>query len=339
MQFNKCAGGDGAWAQSDGGYAAFCAGSTENDLVAHEFNHLVSNPFLDDGQGTPGNGAQGEAGSLSEAMADFTGESFERYVTGTNDWLFWVRNGTTTRDLANPPAISQAGQPSPDRYLSPDFYTGTGDDEGEHINAGILNKASYLAVEGGSFNGYDITGIGFDKVEQIWYRALTTYFQPGETFNEAYVDNIRAATDLYSPSDVAEVTKALQAVEMHLSRNVAGDYNLNGYVDAADYTLWRNHLGETFPLTNRDPDALTLAVVDREDFDFWKTRYAAAHGGGGPAIVPEPTTLALVVVGMIVVGTLRVPQPRFSARRTLNELGVKGNREAARSGGSLRGSR
>ena len=32
-----------------------------------------------------------------------------------------------------------------------------------------------------------------------------------------------------------------------------GDYNGNGIVDAADYTVWRDHLGQTYALQNRDP--------------------------------------------------------------------------------------
>ena len=32
-----------------------------------------------------------------------------------------------------------------------------------------------------------------------------------------------------------------------------GDYNCNGIVDAADYTVWRDHLGQNYSLQNRDP--------------------------------------------------------------------------------------
>ena len=32
-----------------------------------------------------------------------------------------------------------------------------------------------------------------------------------------------------------------------------GDYNDNGIVDAADYTVWRDHLGQSFALSNEEP--------------------------------------------------------------------------------------
>jgi hypothetical protein len=80
---------------------------------------------------------------------------------------------------------------------------------------------------------------------------------------------------------------------------VPGDYNGDGRVNAADYTVWRNHLGETFTLTNVDPGATTPNVVDQEDYSFWKLRFGATSGSGGggggsgqlaTGAVPEPGT-------------------------------------------------
>ena len=68
--------------------------------------------------------------------------------------------------------------------------------------------------EGRAFNGCTITGIGLDKVEQILYRAMVTYYVPTETFNQAYIAIQRSAADLYSDVDCWQVKKALQAVEL-----------------------------------------------------------------------------------------------------------------------------
>ena len=43
---------------------------------------------------------------------------------------------------------------------------------------------------------------------------------PEEDFNDAYNAFLRATGDLYGSFEVAEMTKALQAVELHLSRPV-----------------------------------------------------------------------------------------------------------------------
>ena len=91
-----------------------------------------------------------------------------------------------------------------------------------------------------------------------------------------------------------------------LASGLPGDYNQNGVVDAADYTVWRDHLGQTFTLFNENMAAATPGLVDAEDYAFWKTHFGEASTGseaGGAAgagyqtvAVPEPALLALVLV-------------------------------------------
>ena len=136
--------------------------------------------------------------------------------TGSADWIIGTRNGISgLRNIADPPSAVH-NPPYPDRYHHPDFYRGNTsyDNGGNHINSSVPNKAACLTAVGGTFNGHTITGIGLAKVEQIWYRALTTYYADSETFNGAYFALRQAAADLYPAADVAELTKAPQAVEM-----------------------------------------------------------------------------------------------------------------------------
>jgi hypothetical protein len=80
---------------------------------------------------------------------------------------------------------------------------------------------------------------------------------------------------------------------------VGGDYNNDGFVDAADYTVWRNRLGENIILTNQNPAAATPGLVDLEDYAYWKSQYGQSAGGGASdfanAAVPEPSTWVLLV--------------------------------------------
>jgi hypothetical protein len=75
---------------------------------------------------------------------------------------------------------------------------------------------------------------------------------------------------------------------------LAGDFNNDGVVDAVDYTVWRNHLGE--------PDETSIFErgdgqngVDDADYLVWKDHYGdLASGSGGiiAAPVPEPPLAA-----------------------------------------------
>lgn len=212
--------------RGDSGYKT---GYAVPDVVGHEMFHFVEHhsglfpnyPPTQPGQFTPApyytDPALAEFGSLIEAMSDFFGEGFERYISGTNDWL--AGTGPTiapVRSMMNPSSIlDRQGRASADHVLSSNFYTPLGGDNFTYLNAGVVNKLSYLAVEGGYFNGLQIEGLGFDKVEQIWYRAVTEYFTPTETFAMAYDHFLLSANDLYGAGDAAKLELALRAVELN----------------------------------------------------------------------------------------------------------------------------
>jgi hypothetical protein len=79
---------------------------------------------------------------------------------------------------------------------------------------------------------------------------------------------------------------------------VAGDYNQNGVVDAADYVVWRKNVGGT-TLPNRGTGI--SGPVGTSDYDFWRSRFGATSGTGGgvAARVPEPSTLAILLLGCL----------------------------------------
>jgi hypothetical protein len=88
-----------------------------------------------------------------------------------------------------------------------------------------------------------------------------------------------------------------------ISAGVPGDYSGNGVVDAADYTIWRDRLGQTFQLAN-EGTGQTPGTVTPEDYAFWKSRFGMTAGAGSVLVVssnvPEPNT-ALLAIGMLFV--------------------------------------
>jgi hypothetical protein len=77
---------------------------------------------------------------------------------------------------------------------------------------------------------------------------------------------------------------------------IPGDYNQNGTVDAADYTVWRKNDGT------------------QAGYNAWRANFGALLPGSGVSVltaIPEPSALALVAVCSAVVG--RRTQRRFRA--------------------------
>jgi hypothetical protein len=97
--------------------------------------------------------------------------------------------------------------------------------------------------------------------------------------------------------------------ELLLESTVAGrpgDYNNDGLVDAADYTVWRDHFGTT-TLPNRDPGAVGL--VGQSDYLVWKTNFGTS-GTGSATAVPEPGSLFLILL----VALVGIPVGYFDGR-------------------------
>jgi len=88
-----------------------------------------------------------------------------------------------------------------------------------------------------------------------------------------------------------------------------GDFNNDGAVDAADYTVWRNNLGTSFDLGGKgDEGGASAHIVDLADYDLWKSNYGATFGSfaAGVANVPEPSSTLLCLIGLAAISRHRL---------------------------------
>ncbi|WDV54681.1 M4 family metallopeptidase [Streptomyces coeruleorubidus] len=185
---------------------------TSIDVAAHEMTHgLTSN--------TAGLNYSGESGGLNEATSDIFGATVE----------FFAKNSSDVGDYLIGEEIDINGDGTPLRYMdkpskdgdSKDaWYSGIGSID-VHYSSGPANHFFYLLSEGSgakTINGvsYDsptsdglpVTGIGRDKAEKIWFRALTTKFTSTTNYAGARTGTLAATGELYG-TDSAEY-KAVQ---------------------------------------------------------------------------------------------------------------------------------
>jgi Phosphodiester glycosidase len=106
-----------------------------------------------------------------------------------------------------------------------------------------------------------------------------------------YYNDAQSAQVLNVPSDGSERSVGSNLAVFALPN---GDYNQNGDVDAADYAIWRKSIGGQLA------------------FNAWRSRYGTSPSGlGGGTTVPEPSTLAFSVLGLLVLMGERVLPIRF----------------------------
>ncbi|MFZ3065949.1 MAG: M4 family metallopeptidase [Nitrospirota bacterium] len=188
-----------------------------DDVVAHELTHGVtdyeSRLFY-----------YYQSGAINESLSDVWGELVDQTNGAGTDTLAvkWqigedVAGLGTLRSMSNPPAYGD-----PDRIGNPNYACdlNEGDAGGVHSNSGVNNKAAYLMTDGGTFNGYTVTGLGISKVARIYYEAQTNMLLSASDYNDLYNALQQACTNLIgtsgiTSSDCQQVTSAVYAVEMN----------------------------------------------------------------------------------------------------------------------------
>jgi lysophospholipase L1-like esterase len=121
---------------------------------------------------------------------------------------------------------------------------------------------------------------------------------PNLAFRYQTVDGVLRAGHLVFLEDTSRLT------------TVAGDFNGDGVVNLADYTVWRDNLGTASESAlNYAGDG--VAGVDASDYAIWKSNF----GAGGLATVssvnvPEPTSVVLIVVALGTVMQFMQPTKR-----------------------------
>ncbi len=85
----------------------------------------------------------------------------------------------------------------------------------------------------------------------------------------------------------------LGSAQVVIGTGVAGDYNGNGIVDAADYVVYRHHLGQNYTLLNEAPGT-TPGQVTVEDYTYWRAHFGATSLNGSGY---NPATDSLAFAG------------------------------------------
>lgn len=164
------------------------------DIAGHEMTHGVTSATADliyDNQ----------SGGLNEAISDIFGTMVEFFAAAHGAAKapnYWISEDVYTPGTPGD-ALRYMDNPTQDGR-SIDTLANYTDGLDVHLSSGIANNAFFLLAEGGTHRlGGVVTGIGRSAAEQIFYRALTVYMIPSETFSQARAHTTQAAIDLFGP--------------------------------------------------------------------------------------------------------------------------------------------
>jgi bacillolysin len=241
----------------------YCTGTASDDVVAHEWGHAYT-------QYTSNLIYSYESGALNESFSDVWGETIDlinnyeddgennnvrstsvnsvRWKMGEDADAFGV-----IRDMWDPTLYDNPG-----KMTDNDYYCDTGDNGGVHYNSGIPNHAYALIVDGGTYNGQTINGLGLTKAVHIFWRASSEYLTRTSGFS-TFSDAIEASTndlmginleglsttetpaglsgEIITSADYNEVLKALIAVELRADNNCSFATILSENEDLCDASI------------------------------------------------------------------------------------------------------
>ncbi|MEO6348416.1 MAG: M4 family metallopeptidase [Aquaticitalea sp.] len=229
----------------NGSTANYCDGTAADDVIAHEWGHAYT-------EYTSGLLYAYQAGAINESYSDIWGETVDilnnyedfgedltvRTNLNCNSSRWKIGEDATgfsgpLRDMWNPKCNGDPGKVTDGQYECGDNQAAI-----VHINSGIPNHAYALLVDGGTYNGQTINGLGFVKAAHIFWRAQTTYLTPTSNFSDL-ADALEAAcSDLIginlrglsttaisaglsdealTSTDLESVSSAILAVEMRIN--------------------------------------------------------------------------------------------------------------------------
>ncbi len=152
---------------------------------------------------------------------------------------------------------------------------------------GVVVGAGSIVGEGGL-----LTGNG----------TLGTLSQGGRVY-ETLTLPMDSSFVLTNASATINLTLTGQLFATYLIPSTNGDYNQNGKVDAADYVVWRNSMGQTgvgLAADGNGDNQITSA-----DRTVWRSKFGQPAGSGAgegqsfAAAVPESSSLVLFIAGLV----------------------------------------
>ncbi|MFF9034918.1 M4 family metallopeptidase [Streptomyces sp. NPDC014892] len=243
---------------------------TSIDVAAHEMTHgLTSN--------TAGLNYSGESGGLNEATSDIFGSTVEFFAANSSDVGDYLIGEEININGDGTP-LRYMDRPSKDGSSKDAWYSGIGSID-VHYSSGPANHFFYLLSEGSgakTINGVSynsptsdnlpVTGIGRDKAEKIWFRALTTKFTSTTNYAGARTGTLAAAGELYgtTSAEYTAVANAWAGVNVG-TRPGGGGGGGTSFESTTDVSIPDNGAAVTSPVTvsgrtGNAPSNLAVAV-------------------------------------------------------------------------------
>jgi hypothetical protein len=134
--------------------------------------------------------------------------------------------------------------------------------------------------------------------------TFQTFLSPENEFDDSAFLGMGLSSDSRQGAFDVDFVAYKEGVHVPVLPGLAGDYNEDGKVDAADYVVWRKNNATNNPLPNDDNLG---SPIGPDHYDLWAANFGSMAPGSGSSLaaVPEPSAILLCGLGAIVLRCAR----------------------------------
>jgi autotransporter-associated beta strand protein len=170
-------------------------------------------------------------------------------------------------------------------------------------NVSVTGSGTVLAIDSGvtdaiansstlSLSGFATMTLGSGINDQVGTLILDGVQQPAGTYGSSQSGAVNKRDVYFSGAGILTVGPSI----------LAGDYNNDGIVNAADYVVWQKNVGQP---SQTLPNDTTGVIIGQAQYDLWRSSFGNTMplpGTGAVEIasaIPEPTSVALLVLSLV----------------------------------------
>jgi hypothetical protein len=251
----------------------------------YDVRFVASGPTIDGtlaaGEWSPAAPTQGGWTELQqiEGDADTAGNRFQMLWDSQALYLLYQTNQTawtTAPAAANPLFSFEEDQLfvylDPNRDAEPNFRTNPDEQPDAYELAFNLHRGTRVSTNANR------QGVGVSTEARVdsMFGDQANWNRGGASLAGAAMQGITIAQNNGAAGGVTEVRipwSSLNADATYRGPNPLGDYSADGFVNAADYTTWRDALGSSATLPGNGADGSGNGVVDQADYTAWRNAY------------------------------------------------------------------
>jgi autotransporter-associated beta strand protein len=153
------------------------------------------------------------------------------------------------------------------------------------VTDAILNSSAL------SLGGFATMTLGSGVNDKVGTLVLDGAQQPAGTYGSSQSGAVNKLDMYFSGTGILTVGPSI----------LAGDYNNDGVVNAADYVIWKKNIGQP---SQTLPNDTTGVIVGQAQYDVWRSSFGntlSVPGSGAVELasaIPEPSSVALLTLAL-----------------------------------------